>query len=197
MDFAKYVEEQKQLRRIQNIQILRQEIEQKWVSEKIYAYIQRFNGMFSYEQVKQEIINNDIVASFFFKDPSKQNLSEILAMQVLNVGKLPSRGKTCIRFNDAGEIVSEAAGNTKSADFKLNGYYATQKYTNENGGAQDNQKNDVIDFLKRGSLQHKVMAVLDGGYWDAHREELKELFVNNSNVLITSVSELTGGEDNE
>lgn len=197
MNFTKYVEEQKQLRRMQNIQILRQEIEQDWVSEKIYAYIQRFNGMFNYEQVKQEIIDNDIVASFFFKDPSKQNLSEILAVQVLNVEKLPSRGKSCIRFNDVGEIVSNAAGNTKSADFKLNDYYATQKYTNENGGAQDNQKNDVIDFLKRGSLQYKVAAVLDGAYWDIHREELKKLFANNGNVLITSVSELTGGEDDE
>ena len=70
-------------------------------------------------------------------------------------------------------------------------YYATQKYTSEAGGAQDNQKNDVIDFLKRGSIKHKVAAIVDGAYWDRQREILKEEFKNNPNVLITSVTEIT------
>lgn len=37
------------------------------------------------------------------------------------------------------------------------------------------------------------MAVLDGSYWDIYRPILVEEFKDNKNVVITSVSELTGG----
>lgn len=74
----------------------------------------------------------------------------------------------------------------------LGEYYATQKYTSEAGGAQDNQRNDVIDFLKRGSIKNKVAAVVDGKYWDEWKDVLKKEFSNNPNVLITSISELVG-----
>ena len=68
----------------------------------------------------------------------------------------------------------------------------TQKYTEGEGGAQDNQRNDVIDFLKRGSIKHKVMAVVDGDYWDSkYKAILIEEFKDNPNVKITSVTELT------
>ena len=73
----------------------------------------------------------------------------------------------------------------------LDDYYATQKYTKENGGAQDNQKTDVRDFLLKGSQQHKVAAILDGDYWDVQRPLLIKEFENNPNVLITSVTELS------
>lgn len=66
----------------------------------------------------------------------------------------------------------------------------TQKYTMEAGGAQDNQRNDVIDFLRRGSIAHKVGAILDGDYWDKERNTLRALFQNNPNVWITSMSKL-------
>lgn len=135
------------------------------------------------------------MASFFAKDPSKQNISEKLAIEVLKVEKLPSQGKNCIRFNNNGDIVSTAKGNTKSADFMLDEYYATQKFTIEAGGAQDNQKHDVIEFLRCGSIKNKVAAVVDGPYWDRYRDELKSIFSNNTNVLITSVSEITGKDN--
>lgn len=136
-----------------------------------------------------------MVASKFCKDPSKQNVSEILAEKILGVKKLPSSGKNCIRFNDNGEIVYNKELNTKSADFFYNGFYATQKYTNENGGAQDNQFADVVDFLKRGSIKYKIMAIVDGAYWDDKKEILKNEFKNNKNVLITSITEITGEDE--
>ena len=116
---------------------------------------------------------------------------EEVAAEVLGLNKLPASGKNCIRFNDSGDIVSNSAGSTKSADFKINDYYVTQKYTNEEGGAQDNQRNDVIDFLKKGSLKHKVAALVDGSYWDKHISDLYTEFKNNPNVWITSVTEIT------
>lgn len=50
-----------------------------------------------------------------------------------------------------------------------------------------NQKNDVIDFLRRGSIRHKVMALLDGPYWDIHRKDLIKIFLDNPNVIIHSI----------
>ena len=153
MDFTNYIEQEKIKARKKNIEQVREEIDSSWVKEKITNHIIAFDGIFSYDEIRQGILDNDIIASKFCKDPSKQNISEILAAKVLNLNKLSSSGKNCIRFSDTGDIVHTASGNTKSADFIINGYYATQKYTNEEGGAQDNQRNDVIDFLKRGSIK--------------------------------------------
>ena len=54
-----------------------------------------------------------------------------------------------------------------------------------------NTSNDVIDFLKRGSIKHKVAAIVDGDYWDKYRDIIKAEFINNPNVLITSITEIT------
>lgn len=193
MDFSKFVEEQKVKVRRENIKEIRKDIDKPWVKEKILNHMKCFQGLFSYEEIKRGILENDLIASKFCKDPSKQNISEKLAAQVLKIDKLPASGKNCIRFTDSGDITSVSGNgkNTKSADFFYDGYYATQKYTDGNGGAQDNQRNDVIDFLKRGSLKYKVAAIVDGSYWDKYRFELQKEFKDNPNVLITSVTEIT------
>lgn len=190
MNFTAYIENIKKEARLNNIKELREQIDEDWVKEKIKNHVEAFNGIISYEEVREGILNNIVIASKFCKDPSKQNISEKAAIELLKVKKLPQSGMKSIRFNDNGDIVHTATGNTKSADFMLGEYYATQKYTNEAGGAQDNQRNDVIDFLKRGSIKNKVAAVVDGKYWDEWKEVLKKEFFNNSNVLITSISEL-------
>jgi hypothetical protein len=192
MNFTAYVKEEKIKARKKNIAEIRRDIDKSWVKEKIKNHMTAFEGLFTYDEIKQQILSNDLVASKFCKDPSKQNISENLAAQVLGWEKMPSQGSHCIRFNDNGDIVFTSSGNTKSADFHELGYYITQKYTDGEGGAQDNQRNDVIDFLKRGSIKNKVMAVVDGDYWDLkYRNILIEEFKDNPNVKITSVTELT------
>lgn len=191
MNFTAYVEQKKIEARLANIEEVRKDIDKTWVKEKIQNHCAAFNGIMTEEQVRQAILNDVVVASKFCKDPGKQNISEKLAAEILGLKKLPSQGKNCIRFNDNGEIVSTSTGNTKSADFMYGEYYATQKYTDGEGGAQDNQRNDVIDFLKRGSISHKVAAIVDGAYWDKHILELIAEFENNPNVLITSVTKIT------
>lgn len=191
MNFTAYVEQKKKEARLKNIEEVRREIDSSWVREKIINHVRAFNGVMTEEEIREAILNNIIVASKFCKDPGRQNISEKLAEEVLGLKKLPSQGKNCIRFNDNGDIVSTSSGNTKSADFMLGEYYATQKYTDGTGGAQDNQRNDVIDFLKRGSIKHKVAAIVDGTYWDKYLPILKEEFSNNPNILITSVTEIT------
>lgn len=191
MNFTAYVEDAKKKARLANIDEVRKDIDKPWVQEKIKNHVEAFDGVMTEAEVRDAILTNIIVASKFCKDPGKQNISEKLAIEVLGVKKLPSQGKNCIRFNDNGDIVSTSAGNTKSADFMYGEYYATQKYTDGEGGAQDNQRNDVIDFLKRGSIKHKVAAVVDGVYWDKYRDVIRAEFTNNPNVLITSVTEIT------
>ena len=193
MNFTTHIEQIFIQQRKQNILELRESINASWVEEKIANYITNWGEQFSVEEIKAQILSNDLVASFFAKDPKKQNIPEKEAEKILQTKKLPASGKNCIRFNDKGDIVFTAAGATKSADFLYNGYYATQKYTTSLGGAQDNQRNDVIDFLKRGSQKCKVMAIVDGDYWDTYRKELITLFQDNPNVVITSITELTGG----
>lgn len=191
MNFTFYVEQEKKKARLANIEEVRKEINKPWVQEKINNHVAAFDGIITAEEVKQAILSDIIVASKFCKDPGKQNISEKLAISVLGVEKLPASGKNCIRFNDNGDIVHTSTGNTKSADFIYNEHYTTQKYTDGTGGAQDNQRNDVIDFLKRGSIKYKVAAIVDGSYWDKYRDILRNEFADNPNVLITSVTEIT------
>ena len=191
MNFTEYVEKKKIEARKANIEQVRREIDEFWVKEKISNHVLAFDGIMTEEEVREAILTNIIVASKFCKNPGRQNISEKLAAEVLGLKKLSASGKNCIRFNDEGDIVSDKNGNTKSADFMFDGYYATQKYTDWEGGAQDNQYADVVDFLKRGSIKHKVAAIVDGPYWDKHRFELESLFIGNPNILITSVTEIT------
>lgn len=191
MNFTEYVKKAKKEARLKNIQEVRDEIDQSWVKDKIRNYLIAVDDIVSEEEVREGILTNVIIASKFCKDPGRQNLSEKLSAEVLDIEKLPSQGKNCIRFNDNGDIVSVKGTNTKSADFMYGEYYATQKYTGEAGGAQDNQRNDVVDFLKRGFIKYKVAAIVDGPYWDLQRDVLKEEFKNNPNVLITYVTEIT------
>ena len=177
-----------------NIVEVRNDVKKSWVQEKIISFCERQGDMFTPSFVEEQILNNDIVAAVFAKDPSKQNITEKLVEEQLHIKKLPASGKNCIRFAANGTLVHATGVDvSKSADFKIGDIYYTQKYTIEAGGAQDNQYNDVVDFLNKGSIHHKVGAILDGDYWDnTKRQELRSYFANNNNVIITSVDELRG-----
>lgn len=159
---------------------------------KVYNFATKFG--FNIDEVNQAIKDNIFLAACFIKDPSKQNFTEKLVAEVLKIEKLPAAGKNCIRFDENGDILSANKRNvSKSADFYIDNRYYTQKYTNEAGGAQDNQYKDVMDFLVKGSKKHLVGAIVDGIYWtNGHKAQLVELFKNNPNVVITSVDELRG-----
>ena len=197
MLFKDLVEKKKIEQRQNNLKQVRTEINLSWMQTKIDNFYERQGKIFSKEKIIYEIMNNDIVAALFAKDPSKQNITEKLVTEILHISKLPSQGKNCIRFSETGEIVNTSKPNhTKSADFQINNWYITQKYTKEEGGAQDNQYNDVIDFLTKGSISHKVAALVDGDYWDQKKPILKEYFKNNNNVIICGVDEILSKEVN-
>ena len=191
MNFREQVEEAKKLQRRLNIDEIRNSLDERWVKTKVNNHVEKFNGLFTYEETIEQIKTNDIVASMFCKDPSKQNISEKMAEKILGIPKLPANGANSIRFTPDGELTGvKSIGVSKSADFLFNGIYFTQKYTTESGGAQDNQYNDVVDFLVKGSINYKVGAMVDGEYWDEKRDALREHFKDNPNVVVVSVDDL-------
>ena len=191
MKFREQVEEAKKLQRRLNIDEIRNSLDERWVKTKINNHVEKFDGLFSYEDIVEQIKSNDIVASMFCKDPSKQNISEKMVEKILGIPKLPVSGANSIRFTPEGKLTGvKSIGVSKSADFLINGIYFTQKYTAESGGAQDNQYNDVVDFLVKGSINYKVGAIVDGEYWDKKRDALREHFKDNPNVVVVSVDDL-------
>ena len=192
MNFISYVEELKTMARMENLAIVRQDIDKADVKDKINNFIERW-PCFTAEQVKEQILTNDLVAAQFAKDPAKQNIAEKAIMSLIGADKkMPASGRNCIRFTSTGEIVHSAvAGASKSVDFFIDGVYYTQKYTMEAGGAQDNQYHDVIEFLEKGSILYKVGAIVDGYYWeDGRRNTLIDYFKNNPNVVILSMDDI-------
>lgn len=178
-----------------NLDDLQEHLQNPDYQKKIYNFAKKFG--FSIDDVNHAIQDNLFLAACFSKDPSKQNFTEKLVAEVLGVEKLSPAGENCIRFDENGDIVSTNKGNvSKSADFYIDNRYYTQKYTNETGGAQDNQYKDVVDFLVKGSKKHLVGAIVDGAYWTSgHKAKLIEMFKENPNVVITSVDELRGLKD--
>lgn len=201
--FAILVEQEKINNRKKNIEQVRADLHSTGTAyndiiEKIRNFIDRFDGMFLEQDIVQKILNDDAFAAMFAKNPTRQNISEKLCADYIGIARSPQLGKNCIRFTDTGEIVSSKKESCcKSVDFVLpEGVYATQKYTGENtGGSQDNQFNDVVTFLKNGSIKHKVAAIVDGWYWeDNHmKERLSEMFADNNNVYIFSADDYKEG----
>jgi len=192
--FETLVEEKEKELIKNNLEDLRNNISDSDYQYKIDKYCEKFN--FKKEEVIEQIKENDIVASFFMKDPLRQNFIEKMVAELLNTNTLPQAGKNSIRFNSKGELGHLKTPNTsKAADFYINNTYITQKYTRGFGGAQDNQYNDVVDFLLKGSQQYKVGAILDGSYWEEKRKELKDFFQDNENVSIYSMDDFLLKED--
>lgn len=78
MNFCEYVKTSLVKMRKDNIAEVRNNISADWVVDKITNYCNRFEGLFTFQQIKNEILFNDVVASFFAKDPLKQNIAEKL-----------------------------------------------------------------------------------------------------------------------
>ena len=60
MKFINYVEKLKLDARKENIQIVRDEIDKSWVKTKINTFIEAWGGLFSAEDVREQILTNDI-----------------------------------------------------------------------------------------------------------------------------------------
>lgn len=181
---------------LKNIEEVMKSPEDAALQEKIDNFLLRV-PLFTKNDIVEKIQTDIAFAAFFAKDPIKQNICEKFFCSYTGLSILPQGNKNSIRFTKKGTIASSKKdAYTKAVDFVYNDRYFTQKYTGANiGGAQDNQYKDVVDFLIYGSLYNKVGACVDGWYWEEHgkKQELKELFRDNQNVIICSAEDIKGG----
>lgn len=183
-----------------NIEILRKEINKKWVKTKIRNHIKKWGGMFKEEEIKNQIMENDLVASKFIKEPGKQSSHEIAACKYIQkirkidkIENLPSSTKTFF----VNGLLTEDRGdsNVKSVDMELTykgeKIYVFHKYTDVEGGSQDNQYNDVINCLNNAiGTKNKVIFICDGDYY---RRKNRMVFLKNkqtSKVKVCNIYEL-------
>lgn len=149
---------------------------------KISNWANKFG--YSFEEIKNKIINDEIFRCIFAKDPAKQNLYQNLASKYIsslniveNFMVLPSGGKDAIYLTNGkilkGDFLKNQSKDIKSIDFmwKCNEFtfYASHKYTEMNGGAQDNQYKDIQDFLNHvrdcNEKNTIFLAICDGDYY--------------------------------
>ena len=133
---------------------------------KIKNHADRYGIPLEYLIDKLRYGNEDFFLNTFAVDPSRQNIFEELQLKfvrslplIKDPQKLPAGGNNAKYIVD-GAIVSGSdynkKGGMKSLDFYWHydfqeaqiHFYTTTKYTKDDGGAQDNQRQDVIAFLK-------------------------------------------------
>lgn len=145
---------------------------------KLYNYIDKHSLPLTVEELQYKIIEEDLIASFFAKDPGRQNIAEKTQIKYmedagLQVTVYPTQGKNAKYMKD-GKVVTGTKKELnieiaqKSLDCLVNDVHCSLKYTNEAGGAQTNQKNDIVNFIKHAKkTKGKFAAIVDGNFYTA------------------------------
>lgn len=182
---------------IENLKDVRNNINSKWLEIKICNHLENNSLDLSIDDVKKQIMNNDLVASMFMKNPIKQNIYENISanfIKNLNIVDDFVKHPTNVKlFLYEGNIINSKKNGLKSIDFtwKTNNknVYASQKYIDNKGGAQDNQFNDIITFLENAIKSNKnddniYVAIIDGDYFDEQKINILNAY-KRKNVIIT------------
>jgi len=154
------------------------------------------------EELIAAVNANVYLKMMFAKDPSKQNIYEIAELKFLqtiphvkSAVKIEAAGNKAV-YVDRGVLSVGESGKTtrrgsksKSIDFKIvvlpkgqrtkvQTIYAMHKYTESEGGAQDNQRQDIITYLENAPLERAecFVALLDGEYYTKKLAGLKAEF---------------------
>ena len=183
-----------------NISLVRNEIDNPDFKLKITNHADKFGR--DIDEVKAKIMTDDMYAEWFAKDPAKQNIYEKMAASyissiegVSNFRNLPNSAKM---FIVEGKVTSERLNDVKSIDFHFKvgnkNIYASHKYIKATyGGAQDNQYNDIRNFLRNcnkiSSGNDYYIAICDGPYFDSKIKGLNDEF-SSTNVLVMNIDEL-------
>ncbi len=181
-------EEKKELNK--NISEIRDEIKNK-IGPDLKKKIKRFALKFDLSEklIQYKVLNDDLFILCFIKEPNRQSFHQRLAADyiknipnIIDFKLLPSGGRNAL-YIISGQLQTgkniTTSRKPKSIDFswrfqtKQNGlveFYATHKYTNEGGGAQDNQFNDIKLFLDNAQSYIKpdkfFIAICDGDYYN-------------------------------
>lgn len=179
----------------ENVELLLSNLDDKLLQTRIESFAKKHN--LNPQFVLQKIIDDNIFALCFTKEPSKQTFHQTKAAEFIQTLPLISDFKTLpAGGNDALYVIkgnvlkgSELSSSThgKSIDFywsfKAKGkkieFYATHKHTRTSGGSQDNQYNDVLDFLENASYcftkDKFFFAITDGPYYLQRNRKLDNL----------------------
>lgn len=155
----------------------------KWLRLKIKNFAEKFG--FKEKEIAKRIEKDKFLAATFAKDPGRQNfyqkqaLKFLRTMDVVKEAKELSAGGKNAWFVVNGEVgkkgkfKKEELAAVKSIDFKITlvdgtVILASHKYTKDKGGAQDNQKNDLLNFIRQAKAykgKYVMMAIADGAYY--------------------------------
>ena len=162
-----------------NISLVREDIESVSSVLKIKNFCEKYN--YSYESVVEKILGDDMFAVFFAKEPSKQNIYEKIAAKYVSslesVSGFENYPNSIKLFVINGNITNKRENDVKSIDFHFKvgdiSIYASHKYIKDSkgGGAQDNQYNEVRNFLRNCNKLNTgdvyYIAICDGAYFDS------------------------------
>ena len=132
-----------------------------WLIKKIKNHLKSTGLSQTVEEVLREIKKNILLASFFAKSPTKQNESERCQKEFLEqyrgitLSSLPQIGPLAHRFYFAtGELLQapkQEGYTSHSIDYSYNGPhwddYIMGKVTMSQGGAQNQQRQEMLDLL--------------------------------------------------
>jgi hypothetical protein len=165
------------------------------LSTKVDNACTRTGGMICRTQSLMSIMQDDVAAYSYAKDPLKQNFAELFQHDYLrdikgksSITKMSGGGKKAHYLID-GRMVSglskkpSGSNSTKSIDFQRDNEYYYAKHTSAEGGAQDNQCDDGKRFIEQANIyatQHnddKVFILLvDGAYYnDARKNKIRAM----------------------
>lgn len=190
-----------------NLKLINETTLTKEKLKKIKNYAAR-KGL-SIKECKQEFKKSKLFRSLFLPEVSRQNVFEKAFFAYLmdtfgieSVVKLQTVGNNAL-FLDDGRVVSAVQksddNRSKSIDFELfvdgTRFLISHKYTENEGGAQDNQYTDVHLFLQEAkSLKeaHTVcIAVVDGDYYKRNgRLQFLQKKYNSKNVKVITSEKL-------
>lgn len=160
----------------------------------------------------ERIVEDEMFRWCFVVDPIRQNVFEKIAAEhiesMTGISSFKKYGTNDL-FIVAGALKEkkEPKGmrpESKSIDFSWKygrrNFYASHKYTNESGGAQDNQYRGVQRFIEDANKiggRDIFVAIVDGEYyntWDSQAEMTRrkrlEQMANQNNVFVKSIDEL-------
>lgn len=179
-----------------NLAEVASQLKQGRLDEKIDTYCKRTG--FDRNDVVREIEKNDYFRSTFAIDPKKQNLYEnVAAGYIESIEGVTEFDKlsTGALYVSSGGVVTKAqkkqmgsASTTKTIDFtwKFAGkrFYASHKYTEQEGGMQGSQYKDLLAFIAEANKttlsDTYFLAIADGDFY----------LRNNGQVGITRIANL-------
>jgi hypothetical protein len=176
--------------------------------KKVNNFLERQLLDESADAVLAKIIDDPLFRAHFRKDVSKQGIHETTQIAWLrrffpDVELLDKRTGPCLCDGALVDGACRPATATKTLDAFIpsTNTYCVLKYTSEAGGAQDNQFNDVKEFIKQfvvclrgGDTEMRLACYLDGAYYTEKKYELLRSLVPAEfadRVSITNMESLT------